>query len=620
MYIHIYLYAYAYHMYRYGDWRGSEHGEVQAAAGGGSSSRRNRQPIGVGIQLRKKRGRLLIERVYPEGPSHRAGVPSGDYYLDYVDGIRVAGLTEEEVYDLVGSGVVGSSVSLGVVRGEGVEAAQARTFVVRREPEDDAVGAFTGEAHREVAVAMEGLAAITQRTAQGHVSGDTGLAEHVGFEVARVLARGRDRLAVVKVDMGGPAARAGLRVNDLVDLADGIRVGHVEPGSLLGVLDGPPGSTLSLGVEREGRAMVFLIRRGPRPALPPQRPPTRLESDGRAGGIPAGGDPNSSAGERLGPAATQTRKQNTPSHRANTQTQNSHLQAEMGRGPLTTDARAPDVRLETLTETASAKTEPPHKALPPTPRPMRAASGGSFTHQPLTGHLAQDRLAAENHQSSRAAAAGHGVGLQLLSRHGRVLVHRVRPYGPSARAGLRPGDQVEYVDGIHVFNLDATDVHEFLVGAAGTSVSLGIVRGGEERTVLVTREDESVSSWGASDGSQAAGSGLSQGARSALAAVDQQLGKMRQGVANTAGPDARSVEQGGGDREEEAERASPTRQSSAAQSSLEHKGGADRAGMRPLAQNLGVQEQRVGEGGHAEQRRSAARKIFEEADRDGNGV
>ncbi|KOT53926.1 MULTISPECIES: S41 family peptidase [Streptomyces] len=63
-----------------------------------------------------------------------------------------------------------------------------------------------------------------------------------------------------------------------------------------------------------------------------------------------------------------------------------------------------------------------------------------------------------------------GVGLWLRqAADGRVLVSRVRPGGPAAAAGIRPGDEVRAVDGAASRGAQVTDVVARLRGNAGAA-------------------------------------------------------------------------------------------------------------------------------------------------------
>jgi len=106
-----------------------------------------------------------------------------------------------------------------------------------------------------------------------------------------------------------------------------------------------------------------------------------------------------------------------------------------------------------------------------------------------------------------------------MRQNSRWVVYRVRPNGPSHRAGVWPGDILDYVDGIRVFGLDSKvcvcvcvcvcapvssvcftvcvfvvcvcvcvcvcqALQDFLKGPASTTISLGIVRENKKLSIF----------------------------------------------------------------------------------------------------------------------------------------
>lgn len=81
-----------------------------------------------------------------------------------------------------------------------------------------------------------------------------------------------------------------------------------------------------------------------------------------------------------------------------------------------------------------------------------------------------------------------GVGLWVRSDGaGGVVVGSVQPDSPADRAGLLPGDQVVSVGAHLADSADVGRVVEWLRGPDGTSVEIGVVRGGSPLAVSVTR-------------------------------------------------------------------------------------------------------------------------------------
>jgi carboxyl-terminal processing protease len=82
-----------------------------------------------------------------------------------------------------------------------------------------------------------------------------------------------------------------------------------------------------------------------------------------------------------------------------------------------------------------------------------------------------------------------GIGAELTRDGGRVKVIAPIEDTPAARAGIRPGDIIERVDGKAVDGLDLNDVVERIRGPSGTSVKLTLGRGTASTfDVDITRE------------------------------------------------------------------------------------------------------------------------------------
>jgi len=69
----------------------------------------------------------------------------------------------------------------------------------------------------------------------------------------------------------------------------------------------------------------------------------------------------------------------------------------------------------------------------------------------------------------------------------RLLLREVPENLASARAGLRPGDEILLIDGRDVRELDERGVHRALGGSAGDPVKLTVVRGNEVIRVTLRR-------------------------------------------------------------------------------------------------------------------------------------
>ncbi len=81
-----------------------------------------------------------------------------------------------------------------------------------------------------------------------------------------------------------------------------------------------------------------------------------------------------------------------------------------------------------------------------------------------------------------------GIGVRILPAEGGILVLGVVRGGPAARAGLLPGDLIVRVGEFSVLESPATEVVTHVRGTPGTSIDIGIRRGGaEEQTIPVQR-------------------------------------------------------------------------------------------------------------------------------------
>lgn len=84
--------------------------------------------------------------------------------------------------------------------------------------------------------------------------------------------------------------------------------------------------------------------------------------------------------------------------------------------------------------------------------------------------------------------AGSGIGVVISLRDGYVRVTRTLPDNPARNAGVLAGDIIYKVDGEEVYSLSSDEIAQKLRGAAGTEVTLTVVRDGEEKEFKMTRE------------------------------------------------------------------------------------------------------------------------------------
>ncbi len=81
-----------------------------------------------------------------------------------------------------------------------------------------------------------------------------------------------------------------------------------------------------------------------------------------------------------------------------------------------------------------------------------------------------------------------GIGAELESNDGIVRVVRLIDGSPAERAGLLPDDLVTNVGGADVAGKDLADVIRLIRGPKGTTVTLTVARGKEEKSFDITRD------------------------------------------------------------------------------------------------------------------------------------
>ena len=71
----------------------------------------------------------------------------------------------------------------------------------------------------------------------------------------------KNRLVIVSPIEGSPAAKAGLEPGDVIKRVDGADVANIEFDDIVSRMQGPPGSEVSLVIDRRGSELTFRIRR-----------------------------------------------------------------------------------------------------------------------------------------------------------------------------------------------------------------------------------------------------------------------------------------------------------------------------------------------------------------------
>jgi hypothetical protein len=94
----------------------------------------------------------------------------------------------------------------------------------------------------------------------------------------------------------------------------------------------------------------------------------------------------------------------------------------------------------------------------------------------MAGWIALTMWPAATQAKPEVASGGAGIGLKRAA-DGRVLIERVAPDGPAAKAGMQPGDWLVEVDQRAVAELDGSQLVDAIRGPIGSKVELVYVRG-----------------------------------------------------------------------------------------------------------------------------------------------
>lgn len=108
---------------------------------------------------------------------------------------------------------------------------------------------------------------------------------------------------------------------------------------------------------------------------------------------------------------------------------------------------------------------------------------------PYSGYIPPEQLPAFLRRS-----AGHyvGIGVEIGFTGGRLSVIAPVDAGPAARAGIRSGDILIEIAGRDVTNVSVFDAEELLIGPAGSSVDISLLRPGIDEPIRHTMRREPI--------------------------------------------------------------------------------------------------------------------------------
>lgn len=108
---------------------------------------------------------------------------------------------------------------------------------------------------------------------------------------------------------------------------------------------------------------------------------------------------------------------------------------------------------------------------------------------PYSGYIPPEQLPAF---LRRSAGRYVGIGVEIGFASGRLSVIAPVDAGPAARAGIRSGDVLIEIDGQELTNVSVFDAEEALIGPAGSSVDLTILRPGADEPIRLTLRREPI--------------------------------------------------------------------------------------------------------------------------------
>ncbi len=109
---------------------------------------------------------------------------------------------------------------------------------------------------------------------------------------------------------------------------------------------------------------------------------------------------------------------------------------------------------------------------------------------PYTTYIPADEVAQFN---STITGRYGGLGVSVLQGPKHIIISLPYEGGPGQRAGLEVGDKLVKIDGFNVVGVSMRTMSELMRGLPGTTVNIDVLRNGQPKTVVVTREEINIS-------------------------------------------------------------------------------------------------------------------------------
>lgn len=115
-----------------------------------------------------------------------------------------------------------------------------------------------------------------------------------------------------------------------------------------------------------------------------------------------------------------------------------------------------------------------------------------------------DKKEAEEYNASLHGNIGAGIGVEMALREGYIRILRTLPDNPAEKAGVQAGDIIYKIDDEDVHDKTSEYIASKLQGEKGTKVKLTVMRGSEEKSFDLVREEiNNVSAYVTYDGNTA---------------------------------------------------------------------------------------------------------------------